>query len=252
MKHTLIYPAGMTESCRYAGDVLHQRGFPIVDHPTPEITHLLLDVPGFRNDGMLRSGENPQHLLSMLPETITIVSGNLDSAALKPYRKMDLLKDSDYLAQNAAITADCALKVAAPLLKTAFRDTPALILGWGRIGKCLSQLLKGAGFPVTVATRNPEDRSILRALGYRGLSFPEIPKQTDRFRLLFNTVPVPVFGAEDLDLFRNCIKIELASRDGLEGKDIIVARGLPGLHAPESSGRLIADTFFKLWKEERK
>lgn len=252
MKHTLIYPAGTTESCRYAGDVLNRRGFPIVDHPTPEITHLLLDVPGFRNDGMLRSGENPQHLLSMLPETITIVSGNLDSAALKPYRKMDLLKDSDYLAQNAAITADCALKVAAPLLKTAFWDTPALILGWGRIGKCLSQLLKGAGFPVTVAARKPEDRAILQTLGYKTLSFSEFCQQADRFRLLFNTVPAPIFRAEDLSHCKNCIKIELASQDGLEGEDVIVARGLPGLHAPESSGRLIADTFFKLWKEERK
>ena len=42
------------------------------------------------------------------------------------------------------------------------------------------------------------------------------------------------------------MKIELASKAGMVGDDIIPARGLPGIHMPESSGELIAKTFLRL------
>lgn len=243
MKDILLYPAGSTEACTLAGTYLHKLGFPTTDHPAPEITHLLLDVPAFRSDGILRSGEDPKKLLSMVPGNVTVVGGNLNCAALREHTKLDFLQDAGYLAENAAITAECALKVAAPLLKTTFRDTPTLILGWGRIGKCLAQLLKGLHCPVTVAARKESDRAMLRALRYDAIDFTQLSQKP--FRLVFNTVPAPVPHAA----LGQCIKIELASQPGLSGDDVIQARGLPGIHAPESSGKLIAESFFRLWKE---
>ena len=44
----------------------------------------------------------------------------------------------------------------------------------------------------------------------------------------------------------NAIKIDLASVPGMNGDDVIIARGLPGKEAPESSGKLIADTILRL------
>lgn len=249
MKHTLIYPIGITQSCTYASENLKQMGFSIIDHPAPEVTHLLLDIPSFRSDGCLRSGDDLSKQLSMLPKNVTVVGGNLDLPVLSHFLKLDFLKDPDYLAHNAAITADCALKTAAPLMKTTFADTPTLILGWGRIGKCLAQLLKSLSSPITVAARKDSDRALLCALGYNALSFEALPDHLPRFRLLFNTVPAPVLSEQQLACCQNCVKIELASRNGLDGEDVFVARGLPGQLAPESSGRLIADTFYRLWKE---
>lgn len=249
MKHTLIYPIGITQSCTYASENLKQMGFSIIDHPAPEVTHLLLDIPSFRSDGNLRSGDDLSKQLSMLPQNVTIAGGNLDLPVLSQFSKLDFLKDPDYLARNAAITADCALKTAAPLMKTTFADTPTLILGWGRIGKCLAQLLKSLSSPITVAARKDSDRALLSALGYNALSFEALPDHLPRFRLQFNTVPAPVLSEQQLACCHNCVKIELASRNGLDGEDVIVARGLPGQLAPESSGRLIADTFYRLWKE---
>lgn len=249
MNHVLIYPLGATDACRYAAANLKSHGFPVIDHPAPEVTHLLLDIPSFRPDGKLRCGKDLSVLLSMLPDNITIAGGNLKNPILESYRKLDLLTDPGYLAGNAAITADCAFLTAAPLLKASFRDTPTLILGWGRIGKCLARLCTGAGFPVTVAARKEADRAMLEALGYDALSFEALPAHLHNFRLLFNTVPAPVLGSSQLEKCPDCVKIELASSNGLEGTDIVTARGLPGLLAPESSGRLIADTFRRLWKE---
>lgn len=249
MKNILIYPAGSTEACSYAAGALQRRGFALTDHPTPDITHLLLDIPSFRPDGMLRGGQDLADLLPMLSEQVIVVGGNLNHPSLAGYPKMDLLADPDYLSQNAAITADAAIRVAAPFLKTTFRDTPTLLLGWGRIGKCLVKLLRALDCPVTVAARNDADRAMLRALGYDATDFLSLTQDLSRFRLLFNTVPAAILNEQDLSDCRDCIKIELASQSGLVGPDVVIARGLPGIHAPLSSGKLIADTFYRIWKE---
>lgn len=249
MKNTLIYPIGSTKASIYASDLLCKRGFPVTDHPTPEVTHLFLDVPSFRNSTSSLPQEDFIHLLSMLPENITVVGGLLNHPFLQKHQTWDFLNDAYYLAKNAAITADCALRIAAPLMSATFSDSPALILGWGRIGKCLAQLLRNLGCPVTIAARKEQDQALIRALGYHATDFVTYPDPPDYFRLLFNTVPAPVFDRQQLSHYPNCIKIDLASQNGLDGDNVIIARGLPGSHAPISSGKLLADTFFRFWKE---
>ena len=242
MKQTLIYPIGFTEACACAAAALEQAGFPLTDHPSPEVTHLLLDVPSFAADGSLRDGGSLPAVLERLPAETTIIGGKLKHAALTEHPVLDLLEDPDYLARNAAITAECALRVAGSLLQTVLPDTPALVIGWGRIGKCLTKLLMGLGCPVTIAARNPADRAMASALGFRAVDIPGIPAILPGIRLLFNTAPAPILDFGTLAGCGGCIKIDLASTPGLEGRDVVRARGLPGQYAPASSGRLIAKT----------
>lgn len=242
MKSMLFYPVAATDAVSCAVRCLHKQGIRIIDHPAPEITHLLLDVPSFSPDGKLRNGAEIQSVLERIPPDVTVIGGNLRHPALAGYKIIDLLQDETYQASNAAITADCAIRVATPLLKTTFRDTPTLILGWGRIGKCLAQLLHNLGAPITVAARKETDRAILEALGYSAVDFSHLP---DTCRLVFNTVPGQKFGE-----FPDCVKIDLASQTSLTGEDVVWARGLPGGYAPESSGSLIAKTILRLCKEE--
>lgn len=241
-----IFPVGNTDACRHAAGVLEKEGIALVDHPSPDVTHLLLDVPSFRADGALRGGGDVESLLRMLPPSVTVVGGNLKHPALAGYKTLDLLQDARYLAANAAITADCALQVAAPLMAATFTDSPALIIGWGRIGKCLARLLKAIGTEVTVAARKETDRAMLQALGYATADTAKLAGLLPRFRLIFNTAPEMVLSEANLALCRNCVKIDLASKPGMEGSDVVQARGLPGIHAPESSGKLIAETFLRL------
>lgn len=184
----------------------------------------------------------------MLPQSITVAGGNLQHPALQSYRTFDFLQDPYFLAQNAAITAECALKVAAPLLKTTLVETPTLILGWGRIGKCLGQILRELHCPVTIASRKESDLAMIQALGYDTIPLHDISTHHSRYRLIFNTVPAPVLDGTSIS--DNCIKIELASVNGINAHDTVIARGLPGTYAPESSGKLIAQTFYRLWKEQ--
>ena len=247
MEKNLIYSAGSTAAAKYALSRLSALGFPVSPIPGPDIRYLLLDTPSFGPGGQLRSGGSVVKLLHSLPRDILVCGGNLNHPALDGYETVDFLKDEVYLCENAYITAECALDVALPYLKKTIRRCPVLIIGWGRIGKCLARLLKNLEADVTVAARSQKDRALLHGLGYHVLDMDSLPLNLPHFQLLYNTVPHPVLTRQQMALCReDCIKIELASSDGMKDEDIIIARGLPGLHMPESSGQLIADTFIRL------
>ena len=247
MENNMIFAAGSTSACRFAADWLRNIGLPVTEDLHKNIRYLLLDVPSFGPEGQLRGGGAVENLLRQLPKDILICGGNLNHPALEEYETADLLKDETYLCENAYITAECALDAALPYLTCTIRHCPVLIIGWGRIGKCLAQLLKTMGADVTVAARNPKDTAMIHALGYGAVDMEGLPACLHHFRLLYNTVPHPVLNREQMTLCReDCVKIELASRNGMEGDDIVIARGLPGLHMPESSGKLIGDTFIRL------
>lgn len=244
-----IYCAGSTPAIRYAEQILISMGFPISSDCNWNTGHLLLDIPSFQNSVTLRAGGNIDTLLNSLPNDIIIWGGNLSSPATESYQTVDLLKDELYLAKNAAITADCAVQIAAPLLTTTWQDTSALVIGWGRIGKCLSKLLKDIGCNVTVMARNRVSQCALQSLGYNTIDPGDMTGDVQQYRILFNTVPETVISEADAQYWSSCIKIDLASKKGVAGDNVVWARGLPGIHAPESSGKLIAETFSRLWKE---
>ena len=101
------------------------------------------------------------------------------------------------------------------------------------------------GADVTIAARSPAHRAMIHALGYHTADISEIP--ANHYRLIYNTVPYLVLSRDQMVRCReDCVKIELASTNGMEGEDIVIARGLPGIHMPESSGELIAKTFLRL------
>lgn len=236
-----LYPLGTSPACRYAAEALHRASWEVTDHPSPEVTHLLLDVPSFPR----LSESTLQAALETLPPEITVIGGKLSCPCLAGYRTIDLLADPFYLAENAAITARCALVLAAQRLPTTLADTPTLILGWGRIGKCLAQLLHGLGAVPSVLARKDSDRAMLTALGCRAVSPGELTGRLSQYRLVLNTVPALVLPEE---LSRLCpgLKMDLASEPGIAGADVLSARGLPGTHAPESSGQLICRRVLKL------
>ena len=216
----------------------------MVSEPCEQVTHLLLPVPSFGPDGGIIGGGNLGTLLSLLPKDITVIGGNLDRPELDYYATTDLLRDESYLALNANITAHCALELALNQLPVILEGCKVLVIGWGRIGKCLGKLLQQLGAQVTVCARKESDRSMLAALGYGAARLDQV--DTAEYRVIFNTVPTMVLPVCPGD----ALKIDLASRLGLGSEDVIWARGLPGKDAPESSGQLIARTLIPLLRKE--
>lgn len=241
-----VYCAGVTPALNHAKNHLKELGIPLTDAPRWDTGHLLLDVPSFRPGSVLSEEGNLDTLLSSLPRDVTVWGGNLNHPALDGFHTMDLLQYEQYLTENAAITAQCTIKLVSPMLTSPWQETPTLIIGWGRIGKFLAQQLNNLGCPVTVSARSANDLSKLQSLGYKTVETAAVQPILSQFRLIINTVPALV--VEDSSI-SGLLKIDLASQKGISGEDVVWARGLPGIHTPERSGKLIADTFLRLLKE---
>lgn len=231
MNGITVFPATDAPAVRFAADFLEERGVAIVRSAEEAATHWLLPVP------------TPAELLKKIPPEVTVIGGKLDSLP-DTYRRLDLLKSESYQAKNGELTADCALRLLGQQLPVAFAGCPVLVIGWGRIGKCLCQKLAALGVRVTVAARKETDRAMAMALSYDAVTVEGIVP--GRFRAIFNTAPASVLprGGEA------CVKIDLASRQGMAGENVIWARGLPGKMLPESSGRLMAQEILEFLQKE--
>ncbi|MBO5323204.1 MAG: hypothetical protein J6A88_03780 [Oscillospiraceae bacterium] len=247
MNGITFYAHGDNPALQNAVERLGKLGVTVADAPNASVTHLLLSVPSFNKTGNLLGGGSLYDVLDRLPKTVTIIGGNLPKEQLEDYRIIDLLQDDRYLAENAAITADCAVSVARQKMNVVWRGCPVLILGWGRIGKCLAQLLRDMGADVTVAARKPSDIAILQGLSYGAEDIYKLHHGLLRYQVIFNTVPQPILCAgQTVHCRKDCLLIELASKPGIEGQNILNAAGLPGKYAPKSSGRLIASSVIRL------
>lgn len=221
-----------------------EEGATFLPFPDHTVTHLLLPVPSFDADGSIKGGGDLGDILAKLPKTVTVIGGNLNRPELSEYEVWDLLADPWYLARNASITAHCTLELALEKLPVTLEKCPVLVIGWGRIGKCLAKLLHALGACVTVAARKESRRVMIDALGYKSCAIGDI--RAENYRLIINTVPAMVLPAAP----GTALKIDLASQPGIGGSGVLQARGLPGRLAPESSGALIAQLVSQWLKEK--
>lgn len=227
-----------SQAIRYAARELESLGITVTEKCAPDVSHVLLPVPSFTGgDGYLA------HLLAKLPDDVIISGGNLNSALVEGYRAVDFLRDPFYLADNAAITAGCAIQMLRDRVDS-LAGKQAFVIGWGRIGKCLGLLLKEAGAQVTIGARKASDLAMIHALGYRSLNLQEASGELARFDLILNTVPVLLFPQAEVK--DGAVVLELASKPGITGPSVTDARGLPGKLAPKESGKLITKTFIRL------
>ena len=244
MNDLIFYCAGSSKALYYAAAFLMEEGAVFLPCPDHTVTHLLLPIPSFEKDGSIKGGGDLNEILSQLPKTVTVIGGNLRRPELNEYDVLDLLEDPWYLARNASITAHCTLELAMEKLPITLEKCPVLVMGWGRIGKCLAKLLHGLGACVTVAARKESRRVMIEALGYKSCTIENI--HTENYRLIVNTVPAMILPTVP----GTALKIDLASTPGIGGRDVVQARGLPGRLAPESSGTLIAQVITQWIKEK--
>lgn len=244
MNDLIFYCAGSSRALYYAAAFLMEEGAVFLPCPDHTVTHLLLPIPSFEADGSIKGGGDLTEILSRLPKTVTVIGGHLKRPELLEYEVLDLLEDPWYLAKNAGITAHCALELALAKLPVTMEKCPVLVVGWGRIGKCLAKLLHGLGAEVTVAARKESRRVMIEALGYRSCPIEQICAA--KYRLIVNTVPAMVLPSAP----GTALKLDLASTPGIGGKDVVQAKGLPGLLAPESSGALISQIITQWIKEK--
>lgn len=164
--------------------------------------------------------------------------------------------ESEYLqVLNALPTAEGALFVAMRELSVTLDGCLASVVGYGRIGKILTDKLVLLGSRVEIYERKEEKHAEILLAHATPHFFFDIAGNnllasiSRDCRVIFNTVPEPIFTRDVLErLPAGCLFIDLASPPGgldrVASKELgvkeIWATALPGKYAPESAASYLA------------
>ena len=156
---------------------------------------------------------------------------------------------------NAVPTAEAAIELALSQLPITLWESRCLLTGFGRCAKPLARLLTAFGAQLTVCARSPKDLALARSFGLTALPLAQMDTLLPQQQLIFNTVPAPILGKEQLRLLpHDCLLIDLAS--GAGGIDHLAARSLglrclhslalPAKTAPVTAGNILCDTVIQM------
>ncbi len=178
-----------------------------------------------------------------------------EMADAKSVRLYDYLEREELAVANAVPTAEGALAIAMAEVPYTIHGAKCLVLGYGRVGKTLANLLTAIGAHVTVAARKAEDLAWIAASGAEPLPFARLSScatgEILPYDIVFNTVPRQVVGAELFShLKSDVLLLDLASAPGGIDRDyarehgyhVVWALSLPGKTAPVTAGRIIKDS----------
>ena len=170
-------------------------------------------------------------------------------------------RESDEFAwRNAVPTAEGAIQIAIQHTDHTLHGSRILVLGFGRSGTVLARTLRSLGADVAVCARGSVDIARAYALGVGPHRMDDVAKLAAQADVVFNTIPAPVLPADVLrKMASGSVIIDIATVPG--GTDFAVAKqlgiqafltpGLPGITAPRTAGRIVADTILSLWHDRQ-
>lgn len=182
----------------------------------------------------------------------------IDMGKAKGIKVIDILEEEQMAILNAIPTAEGAIQLAMENLKTTLHSSKILVTGYGRVGKALTNMLKGFGANIFVTFRNQKEYANIKTLNYTAVSYEKLSNILPTMDLIINTVPNVIFDKTNLKYInQDCFFIELASKPfGIdfeeskkEGLNVIWAPSLPGKVAPITAATYIMETVNNILKE---
>lgn len=164
--------------------------------------------------------------------------------------------ESDRFAwKNALPTAEGALAIAIQTVPKTVSGMCVLLIGYGRIHRCLAPMLLSLGAHVTVCERKPEARELAAEIGCEVIAFSHLSEACGNADWICNSVPACILGEKELSHCKeDVLLLDLASKPGgvdraeaeKQGISVIWALGLPGKCAPVSAGRYYAEEILEI------
>lgn len=221
-------------------------------------------------DGVTLNSENEERikLHSILEYTEAPVFGGRLSegfrlaASARKRKVIDYYESEALQIKNALPTAEGAISIAMQNLSRTLVGARTAVVGYGRIGRTLADLLLRMGASVTVAARNEIQLAYAQNSGAKTVNIGNGRKEwaiAEKYDVIFNTVPARIFEADVLSKMQESILlIDLSSPPGgidfaaakQAGVRAVWALSLPGRYAPEDAGRIIGETLLELFERE--
>lgn len=171
---------------------------------------------------------------------------------------IDLLNREELTVLNTISTAEGAIQIAMEESTRTIHGSNVLVLGFGRVGKILANMLNGIGANVYCEARKNVDLAWIKAYGYTPVHLNELNDYLGKMDIIINTIPKVILDKQRLELVKSeAILIDLASNPGgidrneskKKGIKTIWALSLPGKVAPLTSAEFIKETLYNIFKE---
>ena len=176
----------------------------------------------------------------------------------KDIKIIDILKREDLSVLNAVSTAEGTIKIAIEETPRNLHGSNILVLGFGRVGKILSNMLKGLGANVSCEARKSSDFAWIKAYGYEPIALANLKDNLNRFDIIINTIPYIILDKDNLECVkRDALIIDLASNPGGVDKEavkeqkikFIWALSLAGKVSPVTSAEFIKESLYNIFNE---
>ncbi|WP_115991350.1 dipicolinate synthase subunit DpsA [Cohnella lupini] len=237
-----------------------------------QVDVLILPAVGTDEEGVISTLFTDQELrltdahLAAIPKTCKVITG-----MAKPYLKkqcdkyhlelIELFERDDVAIYNSIPTAEGALMMAIQNTDITIHGSNCIVLGLGRTGFTMARTLQAIGANVKVGVRRDEAYARAFEMGFEPFYMPELARQAGNIDLIFNTIPTMIVTAQVIAQLplRACI-IDLASKPGgtdfrfaeKRGIKALLAPGLPGIVAPKTAGRIIANSLTQIILEDNR
>ncbi|GLX68536.1 dipicolinate synthase subunit DpsA [Paenibacillus glycanilyticus] len=168
---------------------------------------------------------------------------------------VELFDRDDVAIYNSIPTAEGAIMMAIQNTDITIHGSTSMVLGFGRTGFTMARTLQNLGAKVLVGVRRSEHFARAAEMGFVPFYTSQLLQNTGNIDLLFNTIPTMIVTAQIIaNLPSRCVIIDLATKPGgtdfrfaeKRGMKAILAPGLPGIVAPKTAGRIIADCLTQL------
>lgn len=265
----------------YANDGIYVNTYNVADVKTSDfifsfssLSEALQDVDicvgpiPFTKDGSVvfskaRPSVSIEEFLSSYPKAVPLFIGSMTETISQKIddlgiRAFDLMNREEFAVLNAVATAEGIVDIALREMPITINESLCLVLGYGRIGKTVSSLLKRMGANVWVEARKPSDYAWIRSKGMNVLPLSQLQTFLTYPDLIINTVPAMIMGEDQIKyLPKDTLIIDVASGPGgidfdsceTYGIRAIHALGLPGKIAPRSAATYIIQTIKNILNE---
>ncbi|MDE6967979.1 MAG: hypothetical protein K2P12_04895 [Clostridia bacterium] len=193
--------------------------------------------------------------LMNIPDKSDLFCGNLNDIQLhileaKNIKHHNLLSDEIFAMDNALLTAEGTLMLIIRGTNISIFNMKIAVLGYGRVGKAVSTLLKGIGTDFTIFSNDYNERSMARLLGKDVLN---LDSNLNDYDVIVNTIPAKILPLAKLKgAKKTCYILDLASFSGVEMCDINSlglaydnALGIPGKYSPKTAGEILAEAILR-------
>lgn len=189
-----------------------------------------------------------------------LTKGVIDSLEKQNTQIFNLNEDNEIRIANAIGTAEACIQIVANEIDQTIHGTNILVLGFGRLGKIISNKFKVLNANICTEARKTSDLAWIKAMGIEAIDLKDLDKNLNRFDVIINTIPYKILDEERIKLLKDsCFVVDLSDEErGVDEKAArehniksIWALSLPEKTAPKSYALSIKESIKKIISEDK-